>query len=308
MTSISFLPSVSGPTFLVAYLPLLVAVLSWHGLAGRRSPDDVARPLPLLDPFQAAVYAGDRATITMSVAAELVNRGFVCPQGQVHPTLSPGSLSQPAQLMLAMARRGGTIPAPGPFVRDRQVAALIVGTRTQLHGTGHYVRRPRAGAATVPRLVVALVLLVGVVRLIGGLSTGQPSALLILTLIGGLIAALVSARPTWRRSRAGLEQVRHLAAQVQSQPPSVGLHPLAVPLFGAAALLSVLPAAQAWLGKYSPADLQNAGLYAAASGPYSGWAVAHGSQPSSTCSATSCSSSSSCGSSDGGGCGGCGGE
>lgn len=308
---IGFLPSVDGPVFLMVYLPVLMAVLIWHALATRRASDDRMRPLPPLNPFQAAVYAGDRATIAMSVASELVSQGLIDPFGRVR---APGAtkLSPAARMMLDQAYRHGQIPDPGRFVKDRQVADLIRQTREYLRITGHYVRSPARGAGLVARVVVGLLFVIGALRLVGGLLNGRPSMFLLLALLMTLFIVAATLQVRWRRSKAGMAQVRDLAWQLRSQPPAGQLHPLAVPLFGAAALLSVAPVAQNWLGRYSPADLQSAGLAAAASGPYSGWAVTHGVQPTSSCSTTSCSSSGSCGSSGGdggggGGCGGCGG-
>jgi uncharacterized protein (TIGR04222 family) len=293
----------SGPDFLMFFTLFCAGVLlviagmkaSARGSALRKTDDAV-----LSDPYLAAMLSGGDSLVVTAALSELSRRGLLSIAARMAVSRIPGTVPDGTlhPLEAAIIER-----MPDSVASPREIAATIGpelrAMRERLEQAGLVV--PLAAQARLRSRIaffVALIPIIGVVKMGIGLDRGKPVLfLLILPILGTLIAYAMRKVPF--RTNAGEEGIRKLREQYAEDAgpltelgsPSLpaGALPLALAIFGTSVLAGT---------------------------PYGAFAPPPGRMPDNSSSGCSggCSGGDSGGGSDGGGssgcssgCGGCGG-
>lgn len=247
-----FLPNVSGPQFLFFYLIAGLGIIIWMIVVRElsASSEDNAAPTTLqpLTAWEAAIYSDDRVTVTATVAAELINAGIVDDKGILQPVAPKAQLSQPAHLMMRQAQaNNGLLPDAIRFTKDKTVAALVKTTVDNLRERGYYIQRPPSRVMIAPKIAMWALFALAVVRGISGLINDRPiDFLVVLSLIVFILHRMLSKTP-WFRSQAGSHVVQELISTHDSERDRSVVTPLAVALFGGAAMITASPGVVSWL-------------------------------------------------------------
>lgn len=260
-----------------AYPVIVVCVFVWALVLRMRSKvqDDV-RELAPLNAWQAAVYSGNRGTLATTVGLELMHFGLVAPNGRVVSTARPANLSAGAHLMFDEALKnmdGQTglfwIPSADRFVRTRAVRQLVRQTVVELQELGYYVRKPPL-SATRPVSWVWTFVSVASIPVLGAMFFIIPAGFCFFVTMWVmshvLMAVVLNAR--WHRSEAGRVEVCRMVDKYKDHR-GWPVSPMLVPLFGAAALVEVMPAASQWLHGFNPQYLSQFGLQHATTSEWS---------------------------------------
>jgi uncharacterized protein (TIGR04222 family) len=271
---------ISGPRFLVIYSVLLV-LAGLAVLLGRRVLAGSPATMPVgageLDPYDVAMLTGGERHAATTAIFQL-NHAGVLAVGEDPPAVTPSgpipSSAHPVEQAVykrAVAAGG----SPHVILSDAEQTPVLAALRDRLVQRGLLVRPEQARKARALVAVPAAVLLLGLARLVAGLSNGKP-VIYLLVLLG---ATFWVARLAWRPLRltpegnATLRQLRRRGATQALLPAGQAF---TVALLGASALWGV-----------------DAGLAGALGIPRQ--------------SSGSSDGSSGCGGGDGGGGGGCGG-
>jgi uncharacterized protein (TIGR04222 family) len=287
---------IDGPTFLRWYIlaavaaVLVPAFLTWAS----RANDEAARiPHRPLTPPEVGALSSDRAALHASLAI-LRTAGVLKPGGRRARALTAEERSRIDWFTRTVLERLGS----GKSIPNgrRVMASLAVAfgqLRSPLVDMGYLTASRARAAARLRTVCVALVVAVGVVRILAGLMNGKPVLFLLFTVLV-LVATIPLVRRVPRLTAAGRAELRRLTADnaylaPRMRPAFAAYGPskagMSVALFGGAALLWVDPAL--------------AGAMSTGPGS-SGFSDSGGSA--SSCGSSSSGSSSSCG--GGGGCGG----
>ncbi|MET8372328.1 TIGR04222 domain-containing membrane protein [Micromonospora profundi] len=296
---------IPGPTFLRFYLvatAVVVALAVWHRVrlaAGPRSA--FVEPL---GPQQAAYLNGGPGLAVHAALGGLRGSGAigVGPDRRLLTTgPAPTGLTPLDQAIHWAAHQRSRARDLG---QDQRVRTALDQLRTGLEERGLLPTAARRATARRWVRILAVLLVLGVVRLAAGLFNGRPVGYLVATLFGVLVAVLLLWRipQTTRAGRAALRDLRrqhtHLAPGSAPAYATYGAAGAAmgVALYGAASLWAIDP------GFAEQAEIQRQAM---ASG---GWSSGYSGGSSGT-TGSSCGGGSSCGSGGGGGCGGggCGG-
>ncbi|SCE92570.1 TIGR04222 domain-containing protein [Micromonospora viridifaciens] len=289
---------IPGPTFLAIYLTAAAVILLVCGvhrylvLRGRT-------PKEPLDAESAAYLSGGAQLAIWTALAAMRRAGVVGvrARGRLAATgyTSTGMTSLQRALHRAAARGART----GDLRGDQRVADALAGLRDSLEQRGLLVGRGERQFARAGVLALSVLLVVGLVRIVAGLSAGRPTGYLILTVLA-LVLLLIALWRLPNRTRAGRVALRGLRAKHQYLSPAArpayttygsAEAAMGVALFGTASLWAL----DAEFAQQAQAKYQAA----ASSGSSSGYSCSSGGGGS------SCSSGDSGGSScGGGGCGG----
>lgn len=293
-----------GPAFLALYLilaicGLVVAILFRRFLVA--VGEDSALPMMRFDAYEAAYLSGGDDAALDTAIAMLVQRQALKAEGASRSLAVNGPLPRNAHA-IEQAVYNAVTPSPRSVLNVRAAARWSVEqVGERLTAMGLILTDARwAAARTIPALIMAAVMVLGILKISVGISRHRPVAfLVILTIITAIVVLIFFfARPrlTPLGERA-LMQLRldnaALHATARSRPQMLAPTDMAfaIGLFGVASLPFV--------------DTTWTELRQTLNPPPS---VSSGSSSSSGCgSSSSCSSGSSCGGGCGGGCGGCGG-
>lgn len=237
-----------GGQFLGLYVPLLIASLIAAGLLRRwlRLPAaDPRDPTPRLSVYETACLAGGAPRAIDTAIAVLAQRGLL--RVDIHglglQAVGRPSVQDPTERRVLAALTRDARPAG---LRKRACAAVAeeLAGRLRAHGL---VMEP-GGAAIVrvlPALCTGSVLAFGLLKLVIGLSRNRPVGFLAVCCIGLGLATLWFLLAGVHRSRRGDALLKSLRTTLPVRTlnghgdPRV---PLALALFGAAAVAALLPA------------------------------------------------------------------
>ncbi|MFF1611783.1 TIGR04222 domain-containing membrane protein [Amycolatopsis sp. NPDC058278] len=288
---------ISGPDFVVLYIALLGAVLlvrlvvtgiavSWARRPGRAQPG----PPPTV--YQLAFLAGGPDRATDAAIAALVERGQlrVNSYKQISKTgTRPVEPLERAVFDIAKLKTTAVIRAKVRGSAAMRALADSLDERGLLSSANRQAR-------TFGLVLQLAVLVLGIARLVNGVSLGRPVGILLFLTLLATVLALASAaglKTAARRPSAAGHRVLGQARAAASGPMPAGALAGGVLLGGAVAAVAL----GGW-AMYPDDELSAALMPSAGSG-------GGGSSGGSSCSSSSCSSGSSCGSScGGGGCGG----
>ncbi|AGC45820.1 hypothetical protein MYSTI_04528 [Myxococcus stipitatus DSM 14675] len=300
----------SGPQFLRVYVAMfVVAVVT--GIALRRllrGPGGrTGREHQALDPYDVALLSGPKEVVHTALA-RLLHEGVIRMDGtNIELTGKRPTLRSPVERATYGAVSGQSLRLAELHARAEPAIEQL---KEPLIQQGLLVDAPRARLARwLPPLLGVVLLVVGLAKILVGLSRDKPVGILFLFSIFSFIAVYLFSRKTWR-TRLGDEvlwvlrteqQALRLTARSAKSPEVMNSHDLAlaVALFG----LGVVPLTDFELLRRQIApEVSSGGDSSSSSGGCGGGSS--GCAGGSSDSGGSCSSSSSCGSS---GCGGCGG-
>jgi uncharacterized protein (TIGR04222 family) len=272
----------SGGEFLLFYLCALIFGI-FLLLLLRHALTDAGTPPQVFAPEEIAMLSGGSKRVLDALEVQLLSRGVLAHDaqgGRLFRTSTQISSAEQAQANQIMALRNGTDPNARVHLLDRYVVPIERRLQAQQHLLPSAKRVQIALFSCVPLL---LLLLIGIAKLLVGISRGKSVGFLaVLLVLTGLLCALNFARrPSC--SKATSAWLRHHKKQQMrlASSPTQSEWPQAVALFGFSALTGTALASYAsWRQPVSSSD-----------------------------STSSDSSSSSDGGSDSGGrgCGGCGG-
>ncbi|MFC7548626.1 TIGR04222 domain-containing membrane protein [Plantactinospora sp. GCM10030261] len=301
---------VPGPTFLAIYLTLAAAatvgaVVSRIRVSAPDPNSTVGDHSGQLHPQQTAYLNGGPRLAVYTTLGALRGTGSIDVRDKRLAVTGPLPTGA-----TPLDRAVHNAAANGVRARDLQADTWVVGAltdvRRDLERRGLVVDPDRRKAVSRFRMLLILVFALGVVRLFAGLDNDRPVGYLALSLLGVLLAALLTGRVP-DRTRTGRATLRRLRDQHRhlspSQSPAYGTYgatgaALGIALFGAAALYAMDPV---FAGEAEV--LRSAGNGGGDSG--GNWGSCSGG----SCDGGGSSGGSSCGGGGGGGCGGggCGG-
>ena len=202
---------IPGSTFLIAYLVtaalIVVGTLAHRlvGFAGRRSPG-----FDQLHPLRAAyLNGGDRLAIYTALGG-LRSAGSVgvgpdralAPIGPMPPRATP--------LDQAVYNAAGRRVTPRALSGDQWVSAALADLRAGLERDGLAPHQSARRAARLGPALLFVLLAVGVLRLVAGISGAKPVGFLVLALVGLTPTFLLLAFTVPRRTRAARAALRSL--------------------------------------------------------------------------------------------------
>ncbi|MEU2615772.1 TIGR04222 domain-containing membrane protein [Micromonospora sp. NPDC007271] len=292
---------IPGPTFLAVYITAAAVILLVCGVhrhlvrRGRTSKEPV-------DAESAAYLSGGAQLAIWTALAGMRRAGVVGVRagGRLAATgyTSTGmtALEQALHWAAAQGARARDLPT------DRRVADALAGLRERLERQGLLVGRGQRQFARAGVLVLSVLLLIGLVRVVAGLSAGRPTGYLILSVLALALPLIALWRPP-TETRAGhlalkglREKHKYLSPSARPAYTTYGSAEAAmgVALFGTASLwvLDAKFAQQAQAKYQAVASSASSSGYSGSSGGGGGSCGSGGS---------SCGGGGGCG---GGGCGG----
>lgn len=308
---------IPGPTFLAIYaillvLPLIVALLWTIAVkVGRKTPRAaVSGPQPTT--YELAYLAGGPDRVVDTAIATLVDRGTLRVSSAKELQLTGAEPADPIERAVAKSAKPGH-KSTTRGIRDRlRMSGPMQALAKDLEARGLVVADRTPQIRQVAFVLYLAVLVLGVARLIAGISSDRPVGFLIPLLISAAFATLIARalknkrsgpRPTSEGSR-----VLHRAKSAHGRERKRGV-PTGQVVGGAAggAVLggAAVAVALGGLAFYPDEELSAALIPPPVSGGFGGGSSGGGSSCSSS-GGSSCSSGggSSCGGGGGGGCGG----
>jgi len=282
-----------GPEFLEFYFCLSIGAFVLAAILRSiiRAPGGLPATIPQLLPSDVAVLSGSDRGLANAVLAGLVFAKAIEAKPKtrrVHRLETP--LGNPDPIEAAVLQNCTTNGARLSEIRE-SVKSSAQQIRSRLQETELIPQDGRrALTALIPLGIVALLLLVGIIKINVGISRGRPVAFLVIFCVVNFIIGMIAfARPAprTRRGSAVLRAIRQQQSALESSWKTVGASlqrsdvVLAFALFGPAMMSSLDP------------ELKN--LFLLLQPPSSGGADGGG--------GSSCGGGGGCG---GGGCGGCG--
>ncbi|MDT7799734.1 MAG: hypothetical protein QOI78_3167 [Actinomycetota bacterium] len=292
---------ISGPDFVVLYIALLGAALLIRlivaGVVGSRAARaDNVQPGPPPTVYELAFLAGGPDRAVDAAIAALVERGQLRVNSYKQISQAGSRPIEPLERAVADVAQLKTTATIRAQVRG---SAAMRALEDGLDRRGLLASAAAKRQARTFGLVLQLaVLVLGVARLVNGISLGRPVGILVPLV---LIAAVLTIVAAVRRTRTGARQPSAAGHRLLGQARSAASGPVPAGALAGGFLLGGAVAAVA-LGGWAMYPDEELG---AALTPPAGFGGG-GSSGGSSCSSSSCSSGSSCG---GGGCGGggCGG-
>ncbi|MCO1574894.1 TIGR04222 domain-containing membrane protein [Crossiella sp. SN42] len=293
----------TGPQFLLLYclgLVVSIVVAVWARRSVRRA--EMAPGAGRLSADDVAYLAGGGAQVVFTAVARMLEAGslraargsWLSVTGLTarHPLdqailAELNSRANPAATLGSLRAKFEDHPLVGQVRNRLETLGLVVSRRQQ------WQARLRGAAA------LAVLLLIGVVRVADGTGNGRPVGylvwLLALTAVLALIALLAKVN---RLTQAGVRTLTQFQTTVRREPRADNNDQLAL-LGGAAMLVAV-----GGLAAFPDDEVSKVLALPASGGGSAGGSSCSGSSSSSSCSSSSSSGGSSCGGGGGGGCGG----
>ena len=245
---------ISGPTFLLAYVVLAVAV-AVAAIRTRRALVDVSteRPAHRLDerPYDVAFLNGG-AELALTAAFSAMHRaGTISTSGRGVVVAAARPESRADELERAVHHAAATPVSRHSLATAGAVASALHRVEQRLIAAGLLLSAERRRRIRLAGAWVLVVAALGVVRVMAGLANGRPVLFLILLVLVTLAVGVLLVLRVPRRTRAGDALLRRLAADHQLLSPS--MRPdwqvygptgaaLAVGVFGVQALWAADPA------------------------------------------------------------------
>jgi uncharacterized protein (TIGR04222 family) len=245
---------ISGPTFLLAYVVLAVAVIVAAVRARRALTDTSAeRPASRLDdrPYDVAYLNGGAELAVTAALSAMYRAGTISTAGRGVVVAGARPESRADELERAIHHA-----AASPVSRQRLDAAGAVASalhriEQRLISAGLVLSAERRQRIRLLGGWVLVVAALGVVRVMAGFANGRPVVFLIIAVVLVFVAGLLLVATAPRRTRAGDALLRRLAADHHLLAPS--MRPdwevygptgaaLAVGVFGVGALWAADPA------------------------------------------------------------------
>ncbi|WP_329049476.1 TIGR04222 domain-containing membrane protein [Amycolatopsis sp. NBC_01488] len=294
---------ISGPDFVVLYIALLGAALLVRLIvsavvASRALRADPVQPGPPPTVYQLAFLAGGPDRAVDAAIAALVERGQLRVNSYKQVSQAGTRPIEPLERAVADVAQLKTTATIRAQVRG---SAAMRALEEGLEQRGLLVPAAAKRQARTFGLVLQLaVLVLGVARLVNGISLGRPVGILVFLV---LIAAVLTFVAAVRRSKTGARQPSAAGQRLLGQARSASSGPVPAGMLAGGVLLGGAAAAVA-LGGWSMYPDEE--ISAALTPPMTSFGGG-GSSGGSSCSSSSCSSGSSCGGGGGCGGGGCGG-
>ncbi|WP_342374163.1 TIGR04222 domain-containing membrane protein [Myxococcus stipitatus] len=302
----------TGPQFLRVYVVLFVMALVM-GIALRRmlrGPGGPSRRAhESLDPYDVALLSGPKEVVHTTLARLLHERVIRMDGTNIEPTGKHPNLRSPIERAAYSAVSGQSMSLAELHARAEPAIEQL---KEPLIQQGLLVDAPRARLARwLPPLLGLVLLVLGLAKMVVGLSRDKPVGILVLFSIFTCIAVYMLSRRTWR-TRLGDEvlwtlrteqQALRVTARSAKSSEVMNSHDLAlaVALFGLGAI--TLTDFELLRRQIAP-EVSSGGDSSSSSGGCGGGSSGCSGGSSDSGGSSSCGSSSSCG---GGGCGGCGG-
>jgi uncharacterized protein (TIGR04222 family) len=294
---------IGGPTFLLAYLVLAVAVTAAVVRARRTLADvPVARPVDRIDarPYDVAhLNAGADLALCAALAAmhrrgtiTVPRRGTVVAAGRPEPRTD--------ELERAVHHVAATPVPRTQLARTGAVASALRRVESRLTDAGLLLAPDRRRAIRALAGWTFVLAALGVVRIVADLGNGRPVGLLVVAVLGVVAIGLVQAASVPRRTRAGDALLRRLADEHHVLAPSMRPDWQVYGPAGAALSVGVFGLGALWAA--DPAFAGELALQRATAGSSGGGSSGDGGS-----SGSDGGSGSGNGCGGGGGCGGCGG-
>ena len=268
---------ISGPTFLLAYVVLAVAVVV-AAVRARRTLLDVSaeRPAGRLEdrPYDVA-YLNGGPDLALTAALSAMHRaGTISTSGRGVVVAAARPESRADELERAVHHAAATPVSRHRLAAVGAVASALHRIEQRLIGAGLVLSAERRQRIRLVGGWVLVVAALGAVRVVAGLANGRPVLFLILLVVLTLVVGLLLVLRVPRRTRAGDTLLRKLASDHHRLSPS--MRPdwevygptgaaLAVGVFGVGALWAADPAFATELAAQRAAS-QSAGFYGGSGG------------------------------------------
>jgi uncharacterized protein (TIGR04222 family) len=295
---------ISGPDFVVLYIALfgtvlLIRVIVAGVVSSRALRADNARPGPPPSVYQLAFLAGGPDRATDAAIAALVERGQLRVNSYKQISQAGTRPVEPLERAVADVAQLKTTATIRANVRgSAAMRALEDGLEQRGLLASTAAKRK---ARTFGLLLQLAVLVLGVGRLLDGISLNRPVGILVVLVLVTAVLTLVAAV---RHSKTGARQPSAAGHRVLGQARSAASGPVPAGALAGGMLLGGAAAAVALGGWAMYPDEELSAALMPPAGSFGGGGSSGGG---SSCSGSSCSSGSSCGGGGGCGGGGCGG-